>query len=163
MGSVRSTDSGMKKFLRFMKRAQAMQVRVGLHGEEGAETHEGSNLTISAIAAFHEFGYGVPRRSFLGDWFDQNVDRNQQIISTIYKQAIHGQDYEPEFLRQIGAVFVGDVQRRISMGLVTPPLSAARIKAKGSSIPLIHTGQLRSSLRYTFKAQGSAWEKGEAS
>ena len=54
----------------------------------------------------------------------------------------------PEQLADLlGQKYVGQIQARISAG-IPPPLAESTIARKGSSVPLIDTGQLRSAVTY---------------
>ena len=109
--------------------------------------------TVLEIAASNEFGLGVPRRSFIADWFDQNLQKNEQFIVRMMKAVASGKLTKERAFELIGLKFQGDIQKRISAGI--PPANApATIKAKGSSTPLIDTGQLRQSITYVVNPKG---------
>jgi hypothetical protein len=68
---------------RIEKRAREFEPQrasVGIHATEGAEKkleydHSEGDATLAEVAAAHEFGIGVPNRSWLRSWFDQNRSR----------------------------------------------------------------------------------------
>lgn len=114
-------------------------------------------LTIGEIAAIHEFGLGTaPRRSFLADWAEENRDKIARVVIK-GGQALAARRFSSpiQFLEQLGAWSVGQVQKRMASN-IPPPLSPSTIKRKGSSVALIDTGQLRSSISYRVDAVQTA-------
>lgn len=125
---------------------------VGIHDEEGFDDHDDlSGLSIAEVATFHEFGLGVPRRSFIADWFDETKEEKQAQFRAMAKAIVKGTVPSVEIgLQRLGALYVGQVQKRIADG-IEPPLAESTIKHKGSSVPLIGTGVMRSAI--TFKIE----------
>ena len=121
-------------------------VSVGVFEADGAQTYD-DGITIAAVAAIHEFGLGVPERSFLRGWFDENLERAHEAMSRLLLSVVAGKRTKEQALELFGLWVQGEVQKRIASG-ISPELSAATIKRKGSSTPLIDTGQLRSSITY---------------
>lgn len=116
-------------------------VRIGVIGSDAAALR--GQITNAQLGAIHEFGLGVPRRSFLRDWLDENeaqiVQRMQQAIADTAR------DKNSNALELVGIWAVGQVQLRIADN-IPPPLAESTIARKGSSVALIDTGQLRSSI-----------------
>ena len=139
--------------------------KIGILAEEGAakKTAEGtetSPLTILQVATAHEFGLGVPQRSFVRSWSiankEKNIDMTRKAIIRTLK--IRAEDMQP--LKQVAAVMKGDMQRRMSDKLITPPLSKITILRKKSDVPLIDTGQLRASIHFATSSAKGAFERG---
>jgi hypothetical protein len=107
--------------------------------------------SLLEIAGYHEFGFGVPRRSFIADWYDQNeVDARHQ-LHQLASEAIQGHEPLKTSLTKFGAWAVGSIQARIATH-IQPELAASTIRQKhGKAVPLINTGQLRSSIRARVK------------
>jgi hypothetical protein len=106
-------------------------------------------LTVLEIATIHEFGLGHnPERSFIRAWFDEKKDENELLIKKIAEQYLAGKITREQGLDLLGVRFVASVQKRIR-DRIEPPLAKSTEDRKGSSVPLIDTGQLRSSI--TFK------------
>lgn len=151
---VQDIDKGFAALFKRISKGKPVTLTVGIHGEEGDATASGGQLSVGEVATFHEFGMGVPQRSFIRDWADQNEDRNRATVRTIAESIVTGKGPTPEqALDQIGLRFVGEIQGRISQG-IPPPLAESTIRQKGSSVPLIDTGQLRSSIRHKVKIGG---------
>jgi len=124
---------------------------LGAEGDQPAEQHNGgkSTITVSEVAAIHEFGLGsAPRRSFLADWADEKKAEIQNVVMRGGAALARGRISSPkQLLEQIGQWAVGSIQARMATN-IPPPLAPATIKRKGSSVALIDTGQLRSSITY---------------
>lgn len=115
----------------------------------GAKTHhehvEGE-LTNAELALIHEFGLGVPERSFLRAAFDRNqpkyLDNLQKLIAAVY-------DGKISIERALGLLSqqaASDMRNFIRERQVEPANSEATIARKGSSVPLIDSGQLINAL-----------------
>jgi hypothetical protein len=122
----------------------------------GAEHHSpaGSALTLVEVAEFHEFGLGVPQRSFVAGAVDENeAELNAKLTNAMHEAAKPGGMGPERQLARFGLYVVGVMQERISAGIPPLPLAPATLKYKASvgvgqkEIPLILTGQLRSSIR----------------
>lgn len=114
--------------------------------KEGAKSKA---LTVLEIATIHEFGLGHnPERSFIRAWFDEKKDENELLMKKVAEQYLAGKITREQGLDLLGVRFVGSIQKRIR-DRIEPPLASSTEKRKGSSVPLIDTGQLRSSI--TFK------------
>lgn len=146
-GSLTDTDMGWRQALQSLAAAAGKpdaQVVVGWPASSGM--HGESGLTVAQVAAFHEFGTSrIPRRSMLADTYDQNAERYADAARKVASGIILGRVDLRRGLDLIGVMIKGDVQRRIAAG-ITPPLSPVTIARKGSSQPLIDTGQMRGAL-----------------
>jgi hypothetical protein len=134
------------------------RVTVGVHAAEGgepkAEPDGTSALTLVEVAEFHEFGLGVPQRSFVAGAVDENEAELNAKLTNALHSAVKPDGMGPEKqLERFGLYVVGVMQERISAGIPPMPLAPATLKYKASvgvgqkEIPLILTGQLRSSIR----------------
>ncbi len=136
-------------------------VTVGVHEPEGGaakEVPDGAEPTgerLIDVAEQHEFGIGVPQRSFVRGCVDEQETEMRSKLSGALKTALApgGRGAEQQMAR-FGLYVVGQMQERISQG-IPPELSPATKKYKESlnvagnakNTPLILTGQLRSSIR----------------
>jgi hypothetical protein len=139
----------------------AWAVTVGVHGKEGAKLHQGQpeendtpnaggalGTTIAEIASEHELGLGVPERSFIRAYVDANAVQIGNDLRQAAKQIILGKLTNEQAATLIGLKHAAGIQKYISDGRVTPPLSAFTIGKKGSATPLLDTGQLRSAITH---------------
>lgn len=155
--AVVDRDLGMKSLMRMVTRMQdeKPKVAVGITGKSGGKAHEGADgMSIVDIGAVHEFGIPgrIPRRSFLRDTIDQHEKKYRAyMVSGLRKDALDavksGTTFSTEtrVLKRTGLMVEGDIKKRIAQG-IAPALAPATIAAKGSSKPLINTGQLRASI-----------------
>jgi phage gpG-like protein len=98
----------------------------------------------------HEFGSperGIPERPFLRTTIQANKGKYVQLNRKNLVAVLNKTMTVEQALGQLGAVAAGDVQAQIASGGFAP-LKAATIKRKGSSKPLIDTGQLRQSITW---------------
>lgn len=171
-GKVQITD---RKFFRgdvahiFGKNAAS--VTVGVFGSEGETPHEataegtkGGGLTCRDLAEIHEFGLGnVPARSFVRAYFDANRERLRDMLGTLMRKAIEraiksgapiDDSIRTSIFTKLGVKMQTEMQARIARG-IEPPLDPRTVARKGSSTPLIDTGQLRSSITFAVDLGGT--------
>lgn len=146
-GELKDTDLGWREALKAMANAAGKpdaQVVVGWPARAGK--HARAAMTVAQLAAVHEFGTArVPQRSMLAATYDQNQSRYAEAARKIGIGITYGRIELRRGLDLLGVMIKGDIQRRIAAG-IPPPLSPRTIARKGSSTPLIDTGQLRGSL-----------------
>lgn len=163
---ITDKDKGLDKLLKQVAKRKSRRVIVGIYGKKASEKHEYINVqtaagivkkkvknppTVGEIAAAHEFGLGVPKRSFLRDTVKINEHRIRHNLSVTTERVVSGEDTEERALRKFGVWFEGVVKQRIADG-IPPKLHPITIRRKGSSKPLIDTGQLRNAV--TSKLEG---------
>lgn len=116
-------------------------------GPSGADEHDAkSGLTIADIANIQEFGLGVPERSFIRAWVDSHGAQISAKAAEVFPLAMAGKLTWQQAGDQIALWAGAEIQKYISDGSVTPPNAAATIAKKGSSVPLIDQGVLRSAI-----------------
>lgn len=141
-------DRGYRALLARVKRAsRSRAITVGVHSGEGGAPAAGGG-TVADVASIHEFGLGnVPERSFVRSWADAKKSDNQKLLREAAERIVRGATVD-EALEQVGLVMAASMQKRIQSGEIGPPLEPATIARKGSSTPLIDTGQLVSSITH---------------
>lgn len=122
-------------------------IDVGVIGKEAAKTHKGEPLTIAQIAEIHEYGLGVPQRSWLRGFLDENDKQIRAVRSKLWRQLVELKIDSETAASRLGAWLVGGIKKRIA-ARIPPPNAESTIARKGSSTPLIDTGQLRSAINY---------------
>lgn len=165
-------DHGYEALLKRMRTAAAgARMTVGIHEAEGAQPAEGDDeATLLDIAAYNEFGGppteakpngNPPRRSFIADWADENIDEHREDLRKSAKAVLKGTLPSIENgLDRLGLRFVGEVQQRIKAG-IEPENADSTIARKGSSTPLIgKTSQLFTSITHQVTS-GAAGEGSE--
>ena len=117
-------------------------------GGKAADKH-GDELTIAALASYHEFGLGVPQRSFIRGFFDAGRPRANGIIEGRLKAIRAGTVSPATGAEQIGIMLAGACAARVMRSGALAPLAAETISRKGSARPLVDTGLLVSAITGT--------------
>lgn len=128
-------------------------VKVGVLQAAGGAPHAGGgDVTLAEVAAFHELGLGVPERSFIRATFeDREVQEAQRATSaTLARGLIAERMSVQQALQRLGLWAVAQIKKRIK-DHIPPPLKQATIDRKGSSTPLVDTGQLINSITFEVK------------
>lgn len=118
---------------------------VGVHEDDNARDDD--DVTNADIGAYNQFGTSnIPPRPFLDIGVMSGVDD--------YEQALNEREHEnlEDALKTIG-VFAQGAVRQYMTDLQSPPNAESTIKKKGSSNPLIDTGELRSSIKWVVSKQ----------
>lgn len=140
-------DSGWSDYFRKLIEETSRSITVGIHEDETDREIDSDFKTNAEIGYIHEFGLGVPRRSFLREPFESNHDRLVRMQQQIFKAAAVGQIAPSSVLPLIGESAVSLLKNNIRDG-ISPPLSPTTVALKKSSTPLIDTGQLLNSIDY---------------
>ena len=151
-GKVIDRDMGYRALLARFREAATRDphVTVGIHA---ADAERGKEVSNAEIAVFHEFGTkNMPARPFLAPTMDMNKDKYAKMIELGMGRWIDGTSTMKREFGIIGTIAKGDVQRFITK-LKEPRLADSTIAAKGSTNPLIDTGQLRASIDYEVKVK----------
>ncbi len=128
-------------------------VTIGIHEGEGSSEkksndNEPAKLLLIDVANFHEFGTAtIPQRSFIRANDKLNFNKYVKIIREIKDKVIFENMTMKTGLSLLGEQIRLDVQARIRSG-IKPALLPATIRRKGSSVPLIDTGQLVNGITY---------------
>lgn len=111
---------------------------------------EADGTPVALIAATHEFGSperGIPERSFLRSGMRENQEKYVRLNKVNLVRILRGQLTSEQALGQLGEMAKGDVQQKIRSGDFAP-LKPSTVDRKGSSKPLIDTGQMVQSVSY---------------
>lgn len=145
---LRSNRGALTRFVDRIRGLNKKSVLVGVPSNAGV--HQDTNLSIGALAAIHEFGApsrGIPERPFLQPSIDKNLDKYKALMAREAKGVVLKRSTLHQALAKVGMLAAADVQAYMVSGEFKP-LAASTIKRKGSSKPLIDTGQLRQSITY---------------
>jgi hypothetical protein len=109
------------------------RISVGVHDAEGSKVHPNAENgeTVAEIAQDHEFGFGVPQRSWLRAWVDQTDFK--PMLKELKEVPAEGR---AETLAQR---LQSSIQGRIRDGRIPPKNSPKTIAAKGHDKTLIDT------------------------
>lgn len=126
-----------------VRKVNSMSVRVGV---PSGKDEPGTNIPLTLIAAAHEFGLGnVPERPFLAVGIKSGKDELRKQSYESLKQIVESKMSAGKALQLLGVKAEGLVKQYIRDGNFTP-LKPETIKRKGSSKPLIDTGNLIQSI-----------------
>lgn len=132
-------DLGYDKFVKEL--SKKIGLKVGIFGDKGQQTYD-NGVTTAEVAGYHEFGVGVPRRSWLRDWTEEDQANIRKKLSEVSKRAIG--NMRSVDLKKAGNDFGGwaveAIRKRIK-GKIPPPL-----KVRVGGTPLIDTGQLKDAI-----------------
>lgn len=163
-------DSKLQAIIDKLEQIKRLSVVVGVPMAKNAVRGETNNATIAAV---HEFGavvtvtpkmrsflhyagihlkketeqINIPERSFLRSTMAENKDVAVSSLAQGINDALFGNSDVKTPFETLGRNMAGMVQRKIQSGL-SPPLSTATIARKGSSKPLIDTGNLLQSITW---------------
>lgn len=151
MGYVIDKDNGYAAVLAAL--AKKPKVTLGIHS--GASKGYPNGTTVLDVAGWnHDGTERIPPRPFLDNWIAKAKESGkimQQIVAGM-KPVLQGKMDVKTALDRLGLVWVGEIQQGIA-DRVPPPNAPSTIKKKGSDVPLIDTGQLRSAI--THKVTGA--------
>ena len=154
--SITDKDHGLKALVERVGSLSKASVKVGVLSDRAGEAKRArgespvKGLTVLEVAKVHEFGApaaGIPARSFLRGTVDEQDSEIRADQHKIAVAVISGRLDLRRGLDQLGARVAAKIQQRIARG-IEPPLQARTIARKGSSKPLVDTGQLRSSITW---------------
>jgi hypothetical protein len=170
--SVTDTDHGYEALRKRVFGIKNPKIAVGILAGPGAAPHANPGgrdpLTVLDVATINEFGaqwtdkagrvHEIPERSFIRDWFDAAEPELREKMLALMQDVIAGRREVDQILQLLGLYCVGQIEQRIADG-VPPPNAPSTIKKKGSSKPLINSGQLRASV--TFEVREGDSDEGE--
>lgn len=161
---VKTKDKGAKALLERAKIKAT--VKVGVIGAGAAapkeDKDEAGNIftpeagdTVADVATANEFGLGVPERPFVRGYVDENEAQIKEWERKVGVMLLDGRRRRgpKPTMELFGLQVASGMQERIDQG-IPPANSPATIERKGSSKPLVNTGQLKSSITYEVKLNG---------
>lgn len=112
-----------------------------------AGKHPSGDITVAGIGHSHEFGLGVPERSFMRTTIQEKKRQIVALQKKLLKKMIEGKMKVEVALGLIGE-FVSDAISQKIVSISDPPNTPETIARKGSSNPLVDTGQMKNSITY---------------
>ena len=134
------------------KHVDLSKVQTSLRGPKKVKVGFPAGETDSFVlekAIYNHFGTsrGIPERPFLSAAMRDNRGKYRDGMKASAKKLLLGQTSLQTVLSKLGIMAQGDVQESISTWMV-PPNAQSTIDAKGSSQPLVDSGELRQSVTY---------------
>lgn len=157
---VEDRDLGLTKIIRETGKLDGAVLEVGIAAEEGS--HDGGgNLTVAQVGLWMEVGTStIPARPWLSTAIDDNQTRINALIKVTTEAALDGKDLERR-MKLDGERVLTMVQSKIRKGDPDwKPLHPRTIAKKGSTKPLIDTGQLIQSQTYKATINGKVSSRG---
>jgi len=153
--TIKDVDKGYVDLMKRINASKSASVEVGIMAGKG-DAPKGA-MTVLEVATIHEFGLGgMPERSFIRGWFDVYQDVARKQISAMLKSVVQGKRSKAQAMELLGVRWVAEIQKFIAVGTNLQPLERATILRKGSSVPLVDTGQLKSAITYRVNVSGGA-------
>lgn len=124
-------------------------LRIGVVGPRARQVHRdrdggSSGLTTAALAAVHEFGIGVPERSFMRSTVNEKLRAMRAIYGAGMRRVAQGRSTTDEVLERIGERVSAEMRRRLLAG-ISPPLSERTLNDPDRDprgLPLVDTEQI---------------------
>ena len=141
-------NGGLKGFLERFREIGKPKVYIGVPASKNG-MHEGG-INMATLLALHVLGApsrGIPQRDPLRPPLIANAQRYSDLLALGLKNALANGTDPKLVYEKIGIVATNDVKDYFITGNFKA-LSEKTIKAKGSSKPLISTGELRNSISY---------------
>lgn len=146
------SDKGWRALLKAVAASEKMHARVGILGSDAVDEHSESGMTNAEIAFVHEYGSRdgvIPERSFIRSTFvTRKAAELRAMLAKCGKAMFQKGLPLKTALGALGAWGAAEVKNTITQTDIPPPLEPATIAAKGSSKPLVDTGQLLGSITW---------------
>ena len=141
--SVTVRDLGYDKIMRELETLDSTVVEVGI--QSGAEGD------VIERAFYNEYGTeSIPERSFIRSSFDENRKDLDNAIDRLWSDVKAGKATARGAADILGNRHEAQIKAKIEKGPFVAN-SPATIAAKGSSTPLINTGEMKNSVKYEVK------------
>ncbi len=124
-------------------------VKAGILAKDGSNNHS-EGITVFQIGMIHEFGApekNIPRRSFIRVPIENNIKEITKLIENNHRLVSENSMSAEVALDRIGIKAQNTIKESFRKN-DWKPNSRATVKRKGSSRPLIDTGQLIGSISY---------------
>ena len=141
-------NGGLKGFLDRFREIGKPKVYIGVPASKNG-MHDGG-INMATLLALHVLGApsrGIPQRDPLRPPLIANAQRYSDLLALGLKNALSDGTDPKLVYEKIGIVATNDVKDYFITGNFKA-LSEKTIKAKGSSKPLVDTGELRNSISY---------------
>lgn len=152
--STVTRDNGLLSRITSVARSATSKIEVGYFGNQmhrpSITSGSTGSISIKDLAAIHELGLGVPKRAFVGPALKKNRVKYIKYIGKQLTPIIRRRQTMNAAWQTVGIMAVADIQEYMITAKFTP-LAQSTIKRKGSSKPLIDTGQMRQAITYRVK------------
>lgn len=142
-------NNKIPELIKVLEELKSTEIQIGVFGDSGS--YDEDDMTVLGVATIHEYGVasvGIPERSFIRATFDENEEEIAKTTESLLADVIDLKLDVKAFYQAVGEYLVGLIVEYLT-DLSSPPNAPATIELKGSSNPLIDSGQLSDSI--TFK------------
>jgi len=145
----RSNPKFAMELLNKYTKMRKIEIAVGFPvGTKGSRKHNQADIEIYRLAAIHQFGSvtrGIPARDFMGDAKIPTIHAITPLVFDLTKRINKGGEPHLNGFKRIA--LVAEAEMKIATrNLTTPGNASSTIKQKGSSNPLIDTGEMLNSV-----------------
>jgi len=141
-------DLGWKAIVKQLKGMNGMSTDIGLFGSGSSPKDN-----IAARGAVMEWGShknNIPSRPFNRQTWDKNLNKIKKVSMAEFGKVVDQKKSGKKALFNIGEWFTGKLKEGITSGKYKA-LSEKTVRQKGSSVPLIDTGLMKSSITHKEK------------
>lgn len=144
-------DRGFRAFMSKLRRKQrvAIGVKVGIQGPAAQDTGDrDGDITNVLLGTIHEFGapsVGIPSRSFIRSTVDESASKYKALLLKAEQEAFK-RKRDPVFF-ELGETALADIQNKIDEN-ISPPLKPGTVAAKGDTLALVDTGEMRGAISW---------------
>lgn len=147
----------IKKTTKPLRLPRRIEIRAGIlelggqqagkrvHDQETGESHSeaSGSMTVAELATIHEFGLGAPERSFIRGFYDLT----EADVRALLVQQFSRPGVDPLVAGDLCALKIEAAMKTFINDKVNlEPNTDETIARKGSDVPLVDTGVLRSSI-----------------
>ncbi len=162
---MREKDRGWAAIEKRLQKAGKSYVKVGVMAGAHVPVRPGQKpIPLPDLATIHEFGApdaNIPERSFIRAGIDEKKGELDAMLAKLHPRVIiDGTMDERTALELIGLKAQAIIQAKIVDGPFAPN-APSTIAAKGSSVPLIDSGQMRAAVTYLVVDANPKEEGGE--
>ena len=154
MTVIRKNPNALRNLIRRYARGREVELAVGFPvGEAGTgTTYPDSDARVLDVAVWNNYGTGngVPRRDFMTPGGNLAVDNTRDIAKAMIPEVNVGRVTVDRALESMGPTAQAAIQETIT-DIKAPPNAPETIKRKGSSNPLVDTGQMRNAVTYVVR------------
>jgi len=136
-------NGGVKGLLKRLEKSGKVNV-----GIIDAGKHSESGLTVAEVGNYNEFGTTrIPERSFMRSTIKEKRKEIVKLQEKLLRKIQSGDMNIDQALGLLGSFIAGEITQKI-VDIKSPPNNPYTIKKKGSSNPLVDTGQLKNSITW---------------
>lgn len=144
MTSHKVIDKGWKEIAKQLELARKVRSVVGLHNDSVYS----DGTSVAQIGAWNEFGTeNIPERSFFRSTIAETKSDRREVILRMLRKIYEGKATAMQAIATAGEFMEQKIKAKI-VSLSEPANADSTIKIKGSSNPLIDTGQMLQSVQH---------------